>query len=74
MIQIFKNFIRKINQKEIEDQKWFESLLSFLVKRHPEKWEDEDLATSEFLRKIYKLRELRKLGIYDKKAKKTKSG
>ena len=27
---------------------WFESLLSFLVKRHPEKWEDEDLATSEF--------------------------
>ena len=70
-----KNFIRKINQKEIEDQMWFESLLSFLVKRHPEKWEDEDLATSEFeLRKISdKLRELRKLGIYDEKAKNTKS-
>ena len=70
-----KNFIRKINQKEIEDQMWFESLLSFLVKRHPEKWEDEDLATSEFeLRKISdKLRELRKLGIYDEKSKKIKS-
>tara|TARA_B100000927_G_scaffold40408_1_gene28888 strand:- start:140 stop:1822 length:1683 start_codon:yes stop_codon:yes gene_type:complete len=70
-----KNFIRKINQKEIEDQMWFESLLSFLVKRHPEKWEDEDLATSEFeLRKISdKLRELRKLGIYDEKAKNKKS-
>jgi hypothetical protein len=70
-----KNFIRKINQKEIEDQMWFESLLSFLVKRHPEKWEDEDLATSEFeLRKISdKLRELRKIGIYDEKAKNKKS-
>ena len=51
---------------------WFESLLSFLVKRHPEKWEDEDLATSEFeLRKISdKLRELASLASTMKNPKK----
>ena len=66
-----KNFIRKISEKEIIDQMWFESLLSFLVKKHPEKWEDEDLSSAEYeLRKLSdKLRELRKLGVYSDNSK-----
>ena len=66
-----KNFLRKISEKEIVDQMWFESLLSFLVKKHPEKWEDEDLSSAEYeLRKLSdKLRELRKLGVYSDNSK-----
>jgi len=62
-----KPFIKKILDRENSDQKWFESLLSFLVKKHPMKWSDDNVTESEIeLKNISdKIKDLTKLRVYE---------
>ena len=62
-----KPFIKKILDKENSDQKWFESLLSFLVKKHPMKWSDDNVTEAEIeLKNISdKIKDLTKLRVYE---------
>ena len=62
-----KPFIKKILDRETPDQKWFESLLSFLVKKHPMKWSDDNVAEAEIeLKNISdKIKDLTKLRVYE---------
>ena len=62
-----KPFLTKILDDEIEDQFWFEGLLSFLVKRHPHKWLDETISEAEVeLRNISdRMKDIAKLQVYE---------
>ena len=54
-----------------EDQEWFESLLGFLVKKHPKKWNDENITEVEIeLKKVSdKIKDLSKMRVYESSKK-----
>ena len=62
-----KPFLTKMLDEDIEDQFWFEGLLSFLVKRHPHKWQDETISEAEVeLRNISdRMKDIAKLQVYE---------
>ena len=62
-----KPFVSKILDEDIEDQFWFEGLLSFLVKKHPHKWHDETISEAEVeLRNISdRMKDIAKLQVYE---------
>ena len=62
-----KPFVSKILDEDIEDQFWFEGLLSFLVKKHPHKWHDETVSEAEVeLRNISdRMKDIAKLQVYE---------
>lgn len=66
-----KPFLKKILDKEKLDQEWFESVLSFLVKKHPKKWNDENSTEVEVeLKNISdKIKDLSKLKVYENRNK-----
>ena len=66
-----KPFLKKILDKEKLDQDWFESVLSFLVKKHPKKWNDENSTEVEVeLKNISdKIKDLSKLKVYENRNK-----
>ena len=66
-----KPFLRKLLDREKEDQEWFESLLGFLVKKHPKKWNDENITEVEIeLKKVSdKIKDLSKMRVYESSKK-----
>lgn len=62
-----KPFLTKMLDEDIEDQFWFEGLLSFLVKKHPHKWQDETISEAEVeLRNISdRMKDIAKLQVYE---------
>ena len=62
-----KPFLRKLLDRQSQDQDWFESILSFLIKKHPKKWTDENASEAEVeLKNISdKIKGLLKLRVYE---------
>ncbi len=62
-----KPFLRKLLDRDSPDQEWFESLLAFLVKKHPTKWNDENTAEAELALKNIsdRIKDLSKLKVYE---------
>ncbi|MEL0115002.1 MAG: hypothetical protein VW894_01705, partial [Gammaproteobacteria bacterium] len=62
-----KPFLSKVLEEDAEDQFWLEGLLSFLVKRHPHKWFDENISEAEVeLRNISdRMKDIAKLQVYE---------
>lgn len=52
-IGLNKKFISLLCEEETEDQFWLEAILNFLVRKHPEKWKDEDISEAEINLKSY---------------------
>ena len=62
-----KPFLTKMLDEDVEDQFWFEGMLSFLVKKHPHKWQDETISEAEVeLRNISdRMKDIAKLQVYE---------
>ena len=52
-IGLNKKFISLLCEQESDDQFWLESLLNFLVRKHPHKWKDVDISEAEVNLKKY---------------------
>ena len=41
-------FLKRLNKEDVEDQIWLEDILSFLIKKHPKKWTDQEYSHAEY--------------------------
>jgi len=66
-----KPFLKKLLDKNKPDQEWFESILSFLVKKDPKKWNDENSTEAgvELKNISDKIKDLSKLKVYENRNK-----
>ena len=74
-IGLNKKFISLLCEDQTEDQFWLESILNFLVRKHPEKWKDEDISEAEINLKSYsdRAKDIQKLNAEKSKISSKKS-